>query len=122
MLCQLIRGCHVHHVPRIVGKIIRICVARHARTLPTAARLAQAFSRGSICRLATAALCPWNATGQRTADCGGPLKHTEHSRQNPLRLRTVTKPDPDVSLLLAHLGLRLPKGSKLVQKVVEKNT
>jgi hypothetical protein len=39
-----------------------------------------------------------------------------------LRLRTVTKPDPDFSLLLAHPGLRLPKGSTLVQKVVEKNT
>ena len=52
----------------------------------------------------------------------GPLKHTKHSRQTPLRLRTVAKPDPDVSLLLAHPGLRLPKGSKLVQKVVEKNT
>lgn len=39
-----------------------------------------------------------------------------------LRLRTVAKPDPGVALLLAHLGLRLPKDSKLVQNVVEKNT
>ena len=37
-----------------------------------------------------------------------------------MRLRTVAKPDPDVTLLLAHLGLHLPKGSKLVQNVVEK--
>jgi hypothetical protein len=39
-----------------------------------------------------------------------------------LRLRTVAKPDADVALLLAHLGLRLPKGSKLVPNVVEKKT
>ena len=38
-----------------------------------------------------------------------------------LRLRTVAKPDRDVALLLAHLGLRLPRGSKLVENVVEKN-
>ena len=38
-----------------------------------------------------------------------------------LRLRTVAKPDQDVATLLAHLGLKLPKGSKLVQNVVEKN-
>jgi hypothetical protein len=37
-----------------------------------------------------------------------------------LRLRTLAKPDPDVAILLAHLGLHLPKGSKLVQNVVEK--
>lgn len=37
-----------------------------------------------------------------------------------LRLRTVAKPDPDVAVLLAHLGLKLPQGSKLVQNVVEK--
>jgi hypothetical protein len=39
----------------------------------------------------------------------------------PLRLRTVAKPGKDVSVLLAHLGLRLPSGSKTVQNVVEKN-
>ncbi len=37
-----------------------------------------------------------------------------------LRLRTVAKPDPDVATLLAHLGLSLPKGSKIVVNVVEK--
>ncbi len=37
-----------------------------------------------------------------------------------LHLRTVAKPDPDVALLLSHLGLHLPKGSKLIQNVVEK--
>ncbi|NBB79733.1 MAG: hypothetical protein GVY36_09850 [Verrucomicrobia bacterium] len=36
-------------------------------------------------------------------------------------LRTVAKPDPGVALLLAHLGLHLPKGPKIVQNVVEKN-
>ncbi|MEI2419051.1 IS1634 family transposase [Arthrospira platensis SPKY2] len=39
-----------------------------------------------------------------------------------IRLRTVAKPDPDVATVLAHLGLRLPKGSKLIQNVVEKMT
>ena len=38
-----------------------------------------------------------------------------------LRLRTLAKPDEDVAVLLAHLGLKLPKGSKLAQNVVEKN-
>ena len=38
-----------------------------------------------------------------------------------LRLRTLAKPHQDVATLLAHLGLKLPKGSKLVQNVVEKN-
>lgn len=42
-------------------------------------------------------------------------------REIDLRLRTVAKPDKDAALLLAHLGLKLPKGSKLVQNVVEKN-
>lgn len=37
-----------------------------------------------------------------------------------LSLRTVAKPDADVALLLAHLGLRLPGGSRLVENVVEK--
>jgi transposase len=37
-----------------------------------------------------------------------------------LRLRTVAKPDKDVALLLAHLGLRLPQGSRVLQNVVEK--
>lgn len=49
-----------------------------------------------------------------------PVKREE--RMIDLRLRTVGKPDPDVALLLARLGLHLPKGSKLVQNVVEKIT
>jgi hypothetical protein len=39
----------------------------------------------------------------------------------PVRLRTVAKPEEDVAVLLAHLGLRLPSRSKTVQNVVEKN-
>ena len=38
-----------------------------------------------------------------------------------VRLRTVAKPEEDVAVLLAHLGLRLPSRSKTVQNVVEKN-
>jgi hypothetical protein len=36
------------------------------------------------------------------------------------RLRTGARPDADVAQLLAHIGLRLPKGSRLVENVVEK--
>jgi transposase len=54
----------------------------------------------------------------RSMDVTVPVKRAE--RVHTLRLRTVAKPDPDVALLLAHLGLHLPKGSKLVQNVVEK--
>jgi hypothetical protein len=56
----------------------------------------------------------------RSMDVTVPVKRAE--RVLTLRLRTVAKPDADVALLLTHLGLRLPKGSKLVQNVVEKNT
>ncbi len=56
----------------------------------------------------------------RSMDVTVPVKRAE--RVLTLRLRTVAKPDADVALLLTHLGLRLPKGSKLVQNVVEKKT
>ncbi len=39
----------------------------------------------------------------------------------PLRLRTVAKPQEDVAVLLAHLGLSLTSRSKTVQNAVEKN-
>jgi len=55
----------------------------------------------------------------RSVDVTVPVKRK--NRAVTLRLRTVVKPDPDVAILLAHLGLHLPKGSKLVQNVVEKN-
>jgi transposase len=55
----------------------------------------------------------------RSMDVTVPVKRDE--RTVTLRLRTVAKPDADVAMLLARLGLHLPKGSKLVQNVVEKN-
>jgi len=55
----------------------------------------------------------------RSMDVIVPVKRGE--RTVNLSLRTVAKPDKDVALLLAHLGLQLPKGSKIVQNVVEKN-
>ena len=55
----------------------------------------------------------------RSMDVTVPVKRDERTIE--LRLRTVAKPDKDVALLLAHLGLQLPKGSKIIQNVVEKN-
>jgi hypothetical protein len=54
----------------------------------------------------------------RSMDVNVPVKRQEHTLT--LRLRTVAKPDPDVSLLLAHLGLHWPKGSEFIRNVVEK--
>ncbi|MBL9172590.1 MAG: IS1634 family transposase, partial [Verrucomicrobiales bacterium] len=54
----------------------------------------------------------------RSMDVSVPVQR--QGRIVTLHLRTVAKPDADVALLLAHLGLRLPKGSKLVENVVEK--
>lgn len=54
----------------------------------------------------------------RSVDVTVPVQRAD--TEYTLRLRTVVKPDPDVSLLLAHLNLHLPKGSKLIQNVVEK--
>jgi transposase len=54
----------------------------------------------------------------RSMDVSVPVRRED--RTVTLHLRTVAKPDPDVALLLAHLGLRLPKGSRLVENVVEK--
>jgi hypothetical protein len=55
----------------------------------------------------------------RSMDVIVPVKRGENVID--LRLRTIAKPDADVAVLLAHLGLKLPQGSKLVQNVVEKN-
>jgi transposase len=55
----------------------------------------------------------------QSMDVTVPVRRSD--REVTLRLRTVAKPDPDVAHLLAHLGLKLPKGTKLVQNVVEKN-
>lgn len=54
----------------------------------------------------------------RSMDVIVPIRRDGETIQ--VRLRTVAKPDADVALLLAHLGLHLPKGSKIVQNVVEK--
>ncbi len=55
----------------------------------------------------------------RSADVVVPVR--KGGQEVSLRLRTVIKPDADAALLLAHLGLHLPKGSKIAQNVVEKN-
>ncbi len=55
----------------------------------------------------------------RSMDVVVPVKRDQSTLE--LRLRTVAKPDQDVAVLLTHLGLNLPKGSKVVQNVVEKN-
>jgi len=55
----------------------------------------------------------------RSMDVVVPVKRGE--RVVDLHLRTVAKPDKEVAVLLAYLGLNLPKGSKVVQNVVEKN-
>ena len=54
----------------------------------------------------------------RSMDVSVPVRRGD--REVTLSLRTVAKPDADVALLLAHLGLRLPRGSRLVENVVEK--
>ena len=56
----------------------------------------------------------------RSMDVSVPVQRGD--RTVSLSLRTVAKPDPDVALLLAHLGLRLPRGSKVVENVVEKTS
>ena len=77
-------------------------------------------SRASGPALATRRWVPSCATNMaRLSKCN---RVARISRQRVLDLRTVAKPDPDFGLLLGgHLGVRLPKGSKLVQNVVEKN-
>ena len=39
-----------------------------------------------------------------------------------LRLRVVATPEPATAQLLSHLGLRLPKGPRIIANVVPKNT
>jgi hypothetical protein len=40
--------------------------------------------------------------------------------QTELRLRVISTPEPATAQLLAHLGLRLPKGSRVITNVVPK--
>ena len=42
--------------------------------------------------------------------------------QTELRLRVISTPEPATAQLLAHLGLRLPKGSRVITNVVPKNS
>ncbi len=58
--------------------------------------------------------------GARLLDVAVPIKRAD--RRLNVRLRTVAIPDPDVATLLAHLGLSLPKRSKVIENVVEKMT
>ncbi len=77
--------------------------------------------------------------GPRNSSCAAPRKTRskatwarELQLEVRVRLRTVVKPDEDVTLLMSHLGLSLPsrsktvqngpKRSKTVQNVVEKNS
>jgi hypothetical protein len=42
--------------------------------------------------------------------------------QTELRLRVISTPEPATAQLLAHLGLRLPKGSRVITNVVPKTS
>ncbi len=53
----------------------------------------------------------------KSMDVVVPVKREETEME--LRLRTVAKPDEDVGTLLAHLGLSLPRRSKVIENVVE---
>jgi transposase len=56
--------------------------------------------------------------GIKIVDVIVPVKRAGLSTQ--LRLRVVTTPEPAAAQLLAHLGLRLPQGSRLISDVVPK--
>lgn len=58
--------------------------------------------------------------GIKSADVVVPIKRAGVVTE--LRLRVVTTPEPATAQLLAHLGLRLPKGTRLISNVVPKNT
>ena len=56
----------------------------------------------------------------KSADVVVPIKRA--GVVTALRLRVVTTPEPATAQLLAHLGLRLPKGTRLISNVVPKIT
>ena len=58
--------------------------------------------------------------GIKSADVVLPIKRTRVLTE--LRLRVVTTPEHATAQLLAHLGLRLPKGTRLISNGVPKNT
>lgn len=57
----------------------------------------------------------------RSMDVVLPVKEPQSQQPREVRLRVVSRPDRLVAELLARLGLDLPRASKLVQNVVEKN-
>ena len=54
----------------------------------------------------------------KSVDVVVPVRRAEMTTE--LRLRVVTTPDPATAQLLAHLGLRLPKGTREISNVVPK--
>ena len=58
--------------------------------------------------------------GIKSVDVIVPVRRAEFATE--LRLRVVTTPEPDTAQLLAHLGLRLPKGTREISNVVPKMT
>jgi transposase len=58
--------------------------------------------------------------GIKSVDVIVPVRRAEIATE--LRLRVVTTPEPATAQLLAHLGLRLPKGSREISNVVPKIT
>ena len=56
--------------------------------------------------------------GIKSVDVVVPVRRAEITTE--LRLRVVTTPEPALAQLLAHLGLRLPKGTREVSNVVPK--
>jgi transposase len=58
--------------------------------------------------------------GIKSVDVIVPVRRADLTTQ--LRLRVVTTPEPAAAQLLAHLGLRLPKGTRQINDVVPKNS
>lgn len=58
--------------------------------------------------------------GIKSVDVVVPVRRAEMTTE--LRLRVVTTPEPATAQLLAHLGLRLPKGTREISNVVPKIT
>ena len=57
-------------------------------------------------------------SGIKSVDVVVPIKRA--AVQTELRLRVVTTPEPATAQLLAHLGLHLPKGTRIITNVVPK--
>jgi transposase len=58
--------------------------------------------------------------GIKSVDVVVPVRRAKIATE--LRLRVVTTPEPAIAQLLAHLGLRLPKGTREISNVVPKIT